>query len=80
LLLREMFGWRSAEIAELLDTSVVSVNSALQRGRATLASRDFNGTPPEPADERRRSLVARCVEALERRDVASLATLASAHA
>jgi RNA polymerase sigma-70 factor (ECF subfamily) len=79
LLLRETLGWRPIEIAEYLDTSVASVNSALQRGRATLASTDLDRAPPGLADERRRSLVARYVEALERRDVASLTTLASAH-
>jgi RNA polymerase sigma-70 factor, ECF subfamily len=79
LLLRETLGWHATEIAELLDTTVVSVNSALQRGRATLASTDLDRTSPEPTDARRRSLVARYVDALERRDVASLTTLASAN-
>jgi RNA polymerase sigma-70 factor, ECF subfamily len=75
LLLREVLACPSTEIAELLDTSVASVNSALERGRGTLASRDIEHATPT-ADERERSVVDRYVEALERCDVDALATLA----
>jgi RNA polymerase sigma-70 factor, ECF subfamily len=78
LILREVLRWQAAEVAELLDTSVASVNSALQRARATLASRD-TGSDGAPAAEvmnpEQQELLARYVEAFERYDITSLVAL-----
>jgi RNA polymerase sigma-70 factor, ECF subfamily len=74
LILCEVLRWKAAEVAELLDTSVASVNSALQRARATLEASDVS--PSEPAlDEPDRELLARYVEAFERYDMDALTSL-----
>jgi RNA polymerase sigma-70 factor (ECF subfamily) len=74
LLLTEVLGFSAAEAAESLDTSLASINSALQRARATLASRPLDDLAPTlPEDEAR--LVERYVDAFERYDVDALATL-----
>jgi len=78
LILREVLRWQAAEVAELLDTSVASVNSALQRARATLdqAAPDASGpAEPEGDDARQQELFARYVDCFERYDVAQLVTL-----
>jgi RNA polymerase sigma-70 factor (ECF subfamily) len=76
LILREVLRWQASEVAELLDTSVASVNSALQRARATLAERNLSAsdlcTPPDEAD---RALLARYVGAFERYDMDELGAL-----
>ncbi|MGI5284011.1 sigma-70 family RNA polymerase sigma factor [Nonomuraea polychroma] len=69
LILRDVLTWSAAETATLLDTSVTSVNSALQRARAKLP-------PTEPVDEKvDEELLARYVTAFERYDVATLVSL-----
>ena len=78
LILRDVLRWQAAEVAGLLETSVASVNSALQRARATLAARDPEAaaTGPAPvvaADQE--ALLAGYVDAFERYDIESLVAL-----
>ena len=76
LILREVLRWKAAEVAELLDTSVVSVNSALQRARATLAEANMTEQRHlDPMDEEKRALLARYVDAFQRYDIDSLTSL-----
>jgi len=76
LILREVLHWKAEEVAELLETSVASVNSALQRARATLASRDVRATGPgRPLDAGQQALLARYVDAFERYDMDALTSL-----
>jgi RNA polymerase sigma-70 factor (ECF subfamily) len=76
LILREVLAWSAAETAELLETSVASVNSALQRARATLASTDVAASDPlQPMDAEQQEFLARYVDAFERYDLDSLAKL-----
>ena len=76
LILREVLRWQASEVAELLDTSVASVNSALQRARATLDSTEITDTDPlQPLDEEQEELLARYVDAFERYDMESLTAL-----
>src|SRR5947209_10947026 len=74
LLLTEVLGWSSAEVAESLDTSVAAVNSALQRARATLATRDLGETRAALSDTQL-ALVDRYVAAFQRYDVDALTAL-----
>jgi RNA polymerase sigma-70 factor (ECF subfamily) len=74
LILREVLRWKATEVAELLETSVASVNSALQRARAALAATDTAGRS-DPMDEAQQALLARYVDAFERYDMDSLTSL-----
>jgi RNA polymerase sigma-70 factor (ECF subfamily) len=74
LLLTQVLGFSAAEAAETLEMTVASVNSALQRARATLDARNPAVVPRELSDEQTR-LVARYMEAFEQYDVAALTTL-----
>jgi RNA polymerase sigma-70 factor, ECF subfamily len=73
LILCEVLRWHATEAAELLETSVASVNSALQRARATLATADI-GAPAE-LDAEARALLERYVAAFEAYDIDRLTEL-----
>ena len=74
LLLVEVLGWSAAEVAESLEMTVAAVNSALQRARATMASRGQQVTPAGLAEDQS-LLVDRYVDAFERYDVPALTAL-----
>ncbi|MGW2705563.1 sigma-70 family RNA polymerase sigma factor [Streptomyces sp. NPDC001340] len=78
LVLRDVLGLRTAEVADLLDSSGVSVNSALQRARTALddqrPARDRDRAPL-PRSPRERRLVGRFVDALENSDIDRLVAL-----
>jgi RNA polymerase sigma-70 factor (ECF subfamily) len=74
LILCEVLRWQAAEVAELLETSVASVNSALQRARATLASSHDEQLDPT-VDPEQQALLARYVDAFERYDIPRLVGL-----
>jgi RNA polymerase sigma-70 factor (ECF subfamily) len=76
LVLCEVLRWQASEVAELLDTSVASINSALQRARATIASAELSATTTVDrlsADDR--VLLDRYVGAFERYDIDELTKL-----
>jgi RNA polymerase sigma-70 factor (ECF subfamily) len=75
LILREVLHWQAAEVAELLDTSVASVNSALQRARATLQSLDLDAGGPSTIEGDQQELLARYLAAFEAYDVDALVAL-----
>ena len=75
LLLADVLGWSAIEAAAVLDTSVASVNSALQRARAKLATLDRDARPAPMADEHQRSLLDRYVRAWESADLERFVSL-----
>jgi RNA polymerase sigma-70 factor (ECF subfamily) len=74
LILRDVLGWTAPEVAELLDSTVAAVNSALQRARATI-DRELPPASPSQAAATERDLLRRYVEAWERVDVDGLVAL-----
>jgi RNA polymerase sigma-70 factor (ECF subfamily) len=76
LILREVLRWKASEVAALLDTTVVSVNSSLQRARATLAATDLStADTARPTDEAQQQLLDRYLDAFERYDLDTLVAL-----
>jgi RNA polymerase sigma-70 factor, ECF subfamily len=76
LILCEVLRWKASEVAELLETSVASVNSALQRARATLEERNLSAADTSlSVDEADAELLSRYVEAFERYDMDALTSL-----
>ena len=76
LILREVLRWEATEVAELLETSVASVNSALQRARATLAKSNVSTADPMPKlSDADRKLLQRYVKAFEEYDMTALTSL-----
>ncbi|HET6643399.1 MAG TPA: sigma-70 family RNA polymerase sigma factor [Gaiellaceae bacterium] len=76
LILCEVLRWKASEVAELLETSVASVNSALQRARATLEANEVSASETSPSvDEADSELLARYVAAFEAYDIDALTSL-----
>ena len=74
LIFRDVLGWTAAEVAEVLESTVASVNSLLQRARATIEQRLPEGAPPTD-DRGERALLDRYIDAFERDDVDGLVSL-----
>jgi RNA polymerase sigma-70 factor (ECF subfamily) len=75
LILCEVLRWKAAEVAELLETSVASVNSALQRARATLEASEVTPTRAASVEAADPELLSRYVDAFERYDMDALTSL-----
>lgn len=79
LILREVLGYHASEVAEMLDSTVESVTSALKRARATLGSRqastDEREPPPAPGSACEQELVAKFVRAYSAGDIDALVAL-----
>jgi RNA polymerase sigma-70 factor (ECF subfamily) len=74
LILRDVLGWTGAEVAELLDSTVAAVNSALQRARATI-EQELPARSVTPGRATQRDLLRRYVDAWERADMDGLVAL-----
>lgn len=80
LVLRDVLGFRSSEVAAMLDVTEVSVNRALHRARRTIedtATHDGRKSAPAPVSAKERALVTRFVTAFEAGDVATIVALLS---
>ncbi len=79
LVLRDVLGFHASEVADMLDSSVVSANSALKRARASLqrhhAATDRHETPPAPGSPSEEAILAEFVSAWERADVNAVVAL-----
>jgi RNA polymerase sigma-70 factor, ECF subfamily len=76
LILREALRWRANEVAELLETSVASVNSSLQRARASLDASELTPAEPlDPLDDEQQDLLKRYVAAFEAYDMEAITAL-----
>jgi len=75
LILRDVLSWPAQQVADLLDTTVAAVNSALQRARATLANTHPGVAAAPPDGERERRVVDAFVRAWHNRDIPALAQL-----
>jgi RNA polymerase sigma-70 factor (ECF subfamily) len=76
LILRDVLRWKADEVAELLDATVASTNSALQRARSSMAARDLTTSRPlDPLDAQDTALLARYIDAFERYDVEALVSV-----
>ncbi|MFJ7066653.1 sigma-70 family RNA polymerase sigma factor [Streptomyces sp. NPDC101115] len=76
LILREVLAWKASEVAELLGLTVASVNSALQRARATISEQaPATSDAADPLDEEQKALLDRYVAAFEGYDMQALTAL-----
>src|SRR5262249_49524526 len=75
LILREVLRWQASEVAELLETSVASVNSALQRARDTMDTSSMEKASPSKLSAEDRLMLERYVQAFQAYDVEALTAL-----
>ena len=75
LVLCDVLRWPAAEVAELLDTSTTSINSALQRARATMAESPPTSMPAQALTDDQQRLLVRYVDAFQRYDMDALSRL-----